>query len=139
MRQRYLVYSGVAFVAYSLVAPLLKVAMVELPSTVAVFLSNSIMLLILGVILLSRKQSPFSYLRHSKGRYTLVTGVVLAVALLTYYRALALGPVSVVVPIFGLYIAVSSFIGFLLLDEVMTPRKLAGIGSGVLAIIFISL
>ena len=47
--------------------------------------------------------------------------------IITYYRALSLGAVSVVVPIFGLFIVVSSVVGFVFLDEPLTLRKVAGI------------
>jgi transporter family protein len=67
-----------------------------------------------------------------------LSGVLLTVGLLTYYRALALGPVSVVVPIYGLFIVVSAFAGAIVFDEPLTRRKLAGIGFSVLAIALIS-
>ena len=139
MVRRYLVFSLVAFAAYSLVAPLLKVAMETIPSTVAVFLSNSIMFLLLGTMLVYTKTSPGSYFRHPKTPLIVAWGVALAVGLLAYYRALALGPVSVVVPIYGLFIAVSSAIGVALFDETLTKRKVAGVVLAVIAIVLMSL
>jgi transporter family protein len=136
--RRYLALALVAFGAYSLVAPLLKLAMRTIPSTLAVFMSNGLMLLILGGILVARGQSPLPYLSHRKTLRILVWGVTLAVGLLTYYRALALGPVSVVVPIYGLFIPLSSVIGIVAFDEALTARKVAGIGFAVLAIVLMS-
>ncbi|ELY41062.1 EamA family transporter [Natronorubrum tibetense] len=139
MSRRYLLLSFVAFVAYSLVAPLLKVAMETIPSTTAVFMSNTIMLVLLGGLLVHQGQSPREYLSHPKLPHIVVWGVLLAVGLLAYYRALALGPVSVVVPLYGLFIAVSSVIGVLVLEESLTFRKLSGIGFAVLAVVLMSL
>ncbi|GAB7019906.1 EamA family transporter [Halostagnicola sp. A-GB9-2] len=137
--RRYLGLSLVAFVAYSLVAPLMKIAMETIPSTVAVFLSNFVMLVLIGGVLLYRGVSVRPYLRHSKMTYVIAWGVALAVGLLAYYRALELGPVSVVVPIYGLFIAVSSVIGIAFLEESLTVRKAAGIGFAVLAIVLMSI
>jgi transporter family protein len=138
MVRRYLQFTILAFVAYSLVAPLLKVAMDAIPSTVAVFLSNCVLLLVVGGVLLSRGQSPRPYLRHRYAPHVVAMGVLLTIGLLTYYRALALGPVSVVVPIYGLFIVISSVIGIIAFDETLTSRKVAGIFFSILAIVLIS-
>ncbi len=128
-----------AFVTYSLVAPLLKIAMETIPSTVAVFMSNAVMLVLIVGILVYLGHSPVPYLRHQRAPYILVWGVGLAVALLAYYRALALGPVSIVVPIYGLFIVLSSIIGIVVLDEAVTWRKVASIGFAILAIVLMSI
>ncbi|SDQ38665.1 EamA family transporter [Natronobacterium texcoconense] len=137
--RRYLVFALVAFAAYSLVAPLLKVAMETIPSTTAVFISNSIMFVLLGAILVYRGTSPTTYLSHPKTRYILAWGILLAIGILAYYRALELGPVSVVVPIYGLFIAVSSVIGIVAFDENVTARKGLSIFFAVLAVVLMSL
>ncbi|SDX91360.1 EamA family transporter [Halobellus clavatus] len=139
MARRYLGFSILAFLAYSLVAPLLKIAMEVIPSTPAVFLSNSVLLVVVGVALYYRGESPLPYLRHRYTPHVVALGVLLTVGLLTYYRALALGPVSIVVPIYGLFIVVSSVIGIVAFDESVTPRKIGGICCSVLAIALISL
>jgi transporter family protein len=139
MTRRYLALSLVAFGAYSLVAPLLKIAMQELPSTPAVFISNFVLLVVAGIAMAWRGVSPVPYLRHPKTPHIVGIGVLLTVGLLTYYRALELGPVSIVVPIYGLFIAISSIIGIVVFDEAVTTRKVAGIGFAVLAIALMSL
>jgi transporter family protein len=139
MTRRYLALSLVAFGAYSLVAPLLKIAMQEIPSTPAVFISNFVLLVVAGIAMAWRGVSPVPYLRHPKTPHIVGIGVLLTVGLLTYYRALELGPVSIVVPIYGLFIAISSIIGIVVFDEAVTTRKVAGIGFAVLAIALMSL
>ena len=71
---------------------------------------------------------------HPKVGYVYLLGVALAVGIIAYYRALALGPVSVVVPVFGLFIVTSSVAGIVALDEALTARKVAGIGFAMLAV-----
>ena len=139
MSRDHLVFALLAFAAYSLVAPLIKVAMVDLPSTPVVFISNFVLLVLVGGVLLWRGESPWPYLRHRFAPLIVVSGVLLTVGLLTYYRALALGPVSIVVPIYGLFIVVSAAVGVAAFDEAVTPRKLAGIAASVVAIALISI
>lgn len=139
MTRRYLLLSIVALAGYSLVAPLLKLGMRTIPSTVAVFLSNSVLIVLIGGLLLVNDASLRPYLNHPKTPYIVAMGVSLAVGLLAYYRALALGPVSIVVPIYGLFIAVSSLIGIVALGESLTARKAASIVFAVLAILLMSL
>lgn len=139
MTRRYIGLALLACLAYSLVAPLLKVAMEEIPSTVAVFMSNTVMLLLLGGFLVYHGISPLPYIRHRMTPFIVAWGIALAVGLIAYYRAIELGPVSVVVPIYGLFIAVSSIIGFTLLDEELTLRKVASIAFAVLAIVLMSI
>ena len=139
MTRRYLAYALLAFVAYSLVAPLIKLALVDLPSTPTVFLSNLVLLVVVGGAMAYRRESPLPYLRHRYAPLVVLSGLLLTVGLLTYYRALALGPVSVVVPIYGLFIVVSAVIGVLAFDEAVTLRKVAAIAFSVLAIALISI
>ena len=139
MNRGYLSFALLAFAAYSLVAPLLKVALVDLPSTPVVFLSNFVLFVLVGALLAWRGESPLPYLTHRFAPLVAISGVLLTVGLLTYYRALALGPVSVVVPLYGLFIVVSAFVGIVAFDEVVTVRKLAGIGFSVVAIALISI
>ncbi|MFC6768428.1 EamA family transporter [Natrinema soli] len=137
--RRYLGLSLFACLTYSLVAPLLSIAMTDLSSTMAVFLSNSVMFVVVGLVIVSRGLSVRPYLRHPRTPHLVVMGVLLTVGLLTYYRALALGPVSIVVPIYGLFIVVSSLVGIVAFDETVTVRKLAAIGLSVVAIALMSL
>lgn len=139
MTRRYLLLSLIAFTAYSVVAPLLKVAMRTIPSTTAVFLSNFVMLVLIGGLLVRDGTSLMPYLTHPKTPHIVVWSVLLSVGLLTYYRALALGPVSVVVPIYGLFIPVSSFIGVAAFEESLTRRKVLGIVLAVFAIVLMSI
>lgn len=138
MSRRYLVLSVVACVTYSLVAPLVSIAMADIPSTVAVFLSNLVMLVSVGSVIVVRGLPVRPYLRHQYSPHVVAMGVLLAIGLLSYYRAIALGPVSVVVPIFGLFIVISSFVGILAFEERVTPRKVAAIGLSAVAIVLMA-
>jgi len=131
---RYLSWALLALAGYTLVAPLVKVATAEMPSEVALLIANSMLILgAAGVVVVSDTQVT-PYLTQPTAIYAYAAGLCLTVGILAYYRALAAGPVSIVVPIFGLFIVTSSVIGITLLDEPLTARKVAGITFAVLAV-----
>jgi len=70
--------------------------------------------------------------------YTLAAGLFLGVGILAYYRALSLGPVSVVTPVFGMFLVTSSIIGIAVLGESLTTRKLLGIALAVVAVYLVT-
>ncbi|MFC6768429.1 EamA family transporter, partial [Natrinema soli] len=63
-----------------------------------------------------------------------VAGLFLSSGILAYYQALERGPVSVVVPIYGLFIVGSSVIGIAFLGEELTATRAAGIVAAAVAI-----
>ncbi len=137
----YVHWSLLALAAYALVAPLMSVATtgdVHIPSDVAVFFSNTILVFASLAISLSSDHHVTEYLAHPKLPYVVLAGVFLAVGILSYYRALSLGPVSVVVPIYGSFVAASSILGFVFLGEPFSARKALGIGFAVLAVYLVS-
>lgn len=138
VRSSYVLWALVACLAYSFVPPLVRVATREIPGTVAALVSNVILvgltLLVLGVT----GQEVTPYLRTESAPYLYVAGLFLGVGILSYYRALELGPVSVVVPLFAMFIVGGSLIGVLVLEESMTGRNALGIVLAVGAIYLLS-
>lgn len=133
---RYLHWALLALVSYTLVAPLLSVITREVPSDVAALVTNCVLVIAALGLVVYRDRSVLEYLDpgHPQAIPMYVAGVLLAVGILAYYRALSIGPVSIVVPIFGMFIVTSSLVGFAFLDESVTVRKVAGIGFAVLAV-----
>lgn len=66
------------------------------------------------------------------------TGIALAVAVTSLFRALSLGPASIVVPIYGMFIVGAAALGILFLHEPLTTRKIAGIGLAVVSIFLLA-
>jgi bacterial/archaeal transporter family protein len=132
----YLLWALVALLAYTFVAPLMSIATTEVPSDVAVIVSNSMLVVAAGAVVAFSNEPVREYLTHPDAPYMYAAGICLAVGILAYYRALSMGPVSVVVPVFGMFIVTSSLVGFVALDEPITARKVAGIGFAVLAVYF---
>jgi transporter family protein len=131
---RYIGWALLALAAYSAVPPLMRYVTQEIPSDVAVVVTNG-MLTVGAIGLVVATNKPFlPALTHQRAPAMYVAGIALAVGIVAFYRALSLGPVSVVVPIFGLFIATSAAVGFLVLDEAFTLRKAAGIGLALVAV-----
>lgn len=131
---RYLVWALLALASYTLVAPLVKLATAEIPSDVALLIANGMLVVGATAVVVASETPVRPYLTDSHAVYAYGAGICLTVGILAYYRALAAGPVSVVVPIFGLFIVTSSIVGIVALEEPLTARKVAGIAFAVLAV-----
>jgi len=141
MDATYLPYAVLAMGAYALVSPLMSVATTgpeAVPSDVAVVVSNTLLIVMALGVLWYTDQRFVAHLSSPKMVYVLAAGFFLGIGILALYRSLALGPVSVVTPIFAMFLVFSSMIGFLALGEEFTTRKAIGILFAVLAVYFVS-
>lgn len=130
----YLVWAVIALVAYSLVPPLSKAASDQIPiMSVALVANATITLVNLGVVLYL-DDSLVPSLTTIHGLYALGAGIFLTIGVLSYFHSLSVGPVSVVTPVFGLFLVGSAAIGMALLGEAVTGRKLVGLGCAALAV-----
>lgn len=137
----YLPWAVLALLAYSFVAPLMRQATSgagAIPSDVAALVANTVLVIVtIGVVVVSDVQV-IEQLQNPKMRLVLLAGVCLTVGILAYYRALARGPVSLVAPIFGLFLVSSSLVGVVALDEALTVRKAVGIALAIIAIFLVA-
>lgn len=137
----YLPWALLAVVTYSAVPPLMRVATAgepAIPSDVAALISNGVLTVGTLAVVYATGERLLPYRSHPKLPFVLAAGVFLTVGILAYYRALALGPVSTVTPIFAMFLVGSSVIGAVFLDEPMTLRKVAGAGCAVVAVYLVS-
>ncbi|SDQ38698.1 EamA family transporter [Natronobacterium texcoconense] len=132
----YLLWVLVALLAYAVVAPVMSIVTREVPPTPGLFLATAVFLVIATGVMLATGTADPSYAFTREAVYVYVAGVFLTVGILSYTAALEAGPVSIVVPIFGMFIVGSSVLGILFLDESLTATRAAGIGCAVLAIWF---
>ena len=137
----YLPYALLAMGAYALVSPLMRVATTgpnAVPSDAAVIVSNTLLVAMAVGVVWYTGQGFTEHLNSPKVVHVLAAGVFLGIGILALYRALALGPVSVVTPIFAMFLVFSSVIGFLFLGESFTARKALGIVFAALAVYLVS-
>jgi len=130
----YLRWAVLALASYTMVAPLVRYSTRDVPSDVVALVTNVFLVVAAAGVVAVSDSEVAPYLAHQKAPYMYAAGIFLTVGILSYYRALALGEVSVVVPVFGLFIVTSSIVGVAALDESMTARKLLGIGLAIVAI-----
>jgi transporter family protein len=137
----HLPWAIVALAAYSLVAPLMRLATtgdVPIPSAVATFYSNAVLVAVTVAVVAGTGGRLAPYATHPKIPYVYAAGLCLGIGILAYYYALSRGPVSVVTPIFGMFVATSSIIGVVVLNESLTLRRGAGIVLGVVAVYLVA-
>lgn len=137
----YLPYAVVALLAYSFVPPLMRQGTAgagAVPSNVAVLVSNGILVVVALGLMAVQGETVGPHLRKPEMRYVLAGGAFLAVGILAYYRALSLGPVSVVTPVFGTFLVLSSVVGIAVLEETFTARKAVGIALAALAVVLVA-
>ncbi len=71
--------------------------------------------------------------------YAVPIGLVSLVAILGFYKALKIGPTSVVVPLTNMYVIFPVLYGFIFLRETITTTRILGIVFAIIATIFLSL
>ncbi|MFA1611857.1 EamA family transporter [Halobellus rubicundus] len=130
----YLPWVIVALVSYGALAPLTSKVTEEVPPAVSLFLATAVFLVLTLGVMVATGLNPLSYVAEPRAGYIYVGGVFLGVGILSYYYALQRGPVSVVVPIYGMFIVGSSVIGILFLGESVTPTRIGGIASAIVAV-----
>ena len=126
---RYLPWAVLSLVAYAAVPPLVSAASngeAAIPSNVVALVSNGVLIAATAVVVVVSGESVTTHLDHPKFPLVLAAGVFLSVGILAYYRALSLGPVSVVTPVFATFLVGSAVAGVVFLDEPVTLRKAAG-------------
>ncbi|MFB6120194.1 MAG: EamA family transporter [Halobacteriaceae archaeon] len=134
----YLRWAVLALLAYSAVAPLVSYASRGMPSTVVALVANGVLLLATAAVVVTSDTAVLTHATDARMPYALLAGACLSVGILSYYRALATGPVSIVVPVFGLFIVTSSLLGVAFLDEPLTLRKVVGVVFAVLAVVLVA-
>lgn len=124
---QYLSLAVIALLAYTFVAPLVSLATNEIPTAVVVVVTNAMLLTVAIALLVLSDASLLEHATDDAAPYMYGAGTALTVGIIAYYYALEAGPVSVVVPVFGTFLVLSSLIGVVALEEEFTVRKAAGI------------
>lgn len=70
--------------------------------------------------------------------YAVLIGVPMTIGVLTLYMAVAKGPVSVVMPIYGLNAMITALLGILILHEPVSVSRVLGLVLAVAAIVLLS-
>lgn len=134
----YLLWALLAMACYSFAFLFMKIAMRGLPTfTVMPIAVWTLAAGATAVAALFGEWSVPSVTGRSVG-FALAAGICLAGAVVGYFRALSTGPVSIVVPIFGMFLVGGALLGIVVLGEAVTARKALGIAFGAAAIVLIA-
>lgn len=71
--------------------------------------------------------------------YSIPVGLISLIAIVSFYKALKIGPSSVVLPLTNLYVILPVIFGFVVLKEPVTPVRVIGIVLAILAAVLLSL
>lgn len=110
-----------------------------LPSTVVVAIATSMVTATCWLIVAARGQTLqlFDSLGTTGGAWSIAAGVAMAIAVTSLFQALQLGPATVVVPVYGMFIVGGFVLGVIFLGEMMTLSKILGVGACVAGIYLI--
>jgi transporter family protein len=132
----WLTFSLMALVLWGVWGLLSKVAAQNLPSQAVYLLAISGHLVVIAYL---ASQTGLAIPWHPVGvAAALAAGVAMAFGLLFFFRALAHGKASVVVPLTALYPVLTVVLSRVILQESLSPRQVAGVALALLAVWLLS-
>ncbi len=138
MSMNYLFWTVFAMVSYSFVFLFAKLAMERLSSFTVMTVSVVLVAVVsIAATVVTGEWSLDSYTSRS-ALYAYAAGLTLAGAVVGYFRALATGPVSVIVPVYGMFIVGGAILGIVFLDEPVTVKKTLGVGLAAVSVVLIA-
>ena len=130
MNKPYLFWAFIGMIGYSLVALLVKLATASgrFSGFFVLMVSASVVVISSAAITFLRgEMKAFAHLASGDGAFLLGASVALAIAVISYFHALSIGPASIVVPIFGMFVVGGAVLGLIFLHEPLTVPKAIGI------------
>lgn len=135
---RYVLWAVFAMVSYSFVFLFGKLAMEELPAFTVMTIAVSFVMVASVLVTAVTGDWQLTSVTDTHVLFAYAAGLTLTGAVVGYFRALSTGPASVVVPIYGMFIAGGAILGILVLNEPASPKKLLGLGLATVAVLLIS-
>ena len=134
----YLPWALFAMVTYGVTAVLLKLAFRGISPALSLVIANvPIVLAGLGWMALQGTTGWRSIGLNAPTGWMALVAIMLPASILSYYKALSLGPASVVVPIFALSLTVAVVLGVLVLGEPLRLTRGLGVLFAVAAIVLL--
>ena len=125
---RWLLYAVLSAVFASLTTILAKIGVENVESNLATGIRTIVVLFMAwGIVFMQGKQKEIFQIDKRSFLYIGLSGLATGLSWLCYYRALQMGPASIVAPIDKLSILVSVFLAYIIFKEKLTPRSLAGL------------
>lgn len=127
-QNRWLIYAVLSAVFASLTSILAKVGIEGVESNLGTAIRTGVVLIMAwAMVFLTKKQGDVKKITRRSAVYICLSGVATGGSWLCYYRALQLGPASVVVPIDKLSIVVTVMFSYFFLHEKLSWKALFGL------------
>ncbi|MBD48080.1 MAG: hypothetical protein CL891_03180 [Dehalococcoidia bacterium] len=124
----YLIWVFIGLFSYGCMTGILKIALRDIPPGVALVITNSVLTLAAIIWAFTRNESFGPHIKLDQPfLLLLLASVFLTISVISLYTALSRGPVSTVVPIYAMNMAVAALIGFVLLGESISLVRISGI------------
>jgi transporter family protein len=129
MKLGYIAWAIIGMLGYSATTLFVKLAVRsgELRAFNVLAVATLIVVVVVWAVTLRGGLESWAAFRGANAGYAVLAGISLAIAVSSLFRALSLGPGSVVVPIYGMFIVGGSILCVLFLGEPVTMRKVAGL------------
>jgi bacterial/archaeal transporter family protein len=139
----YIAWSILGMVGYSLVTLFVKLATRSKQFSSFLVLAIATVIVCTSALSITALRGDTRALRtrdfaSSSALWAYATGLALTAAVLSLFRALSLGPASVVVPIYGMFIVGGAILGMVFLNEPPDFRKVLGIALAAVSIFLIA-
>ena len=126
---QWLIYALLAALFASLTSILAKVGIEGVESNLGTAIRTAVVLIMAwGMVFVVNKQGELRHIDHKSWMFLILSGMATGASWLCFYRALQIGPASIVVPIDKLSIAFTVVFSFFFLKEKLTRRALTGLG-----------
>jgi transporter family protein len=128
----YVYWALLGMVGYSATTLFVKFAVGKGAFSSFVVLSIAVAVVVITVWAITALKGDFKGLsggriKSAATAWSIATGAVLALAVISLFKALSMGPASVVVPIYGMFIVGGAVLGMVFLKEPVSPVKILGI------------
>ncbi|APQ73828.1 multidrug DMT transporter permease [Clostridium botulinum] len=125
---RWLFYAALSAVFASLTSLLGKVGISGIESNLGTAIRTIVVLIMAWVVVfVSKKQGEIKNIDKKSWLFICLSGITTGSSWLCYYRALQIGPASIVVPIDKLSIVVSIAFSYFILKEKLTKKSFSGL------------
>lgn len=139
----YITWALIGMLGYSLTTLFVKVATRNGKFNSFFVLSIAVCIVAIAVLCISAWRGDFKNISVNdlmcvNALWSCAAGIALTIAVASLFKALSLGPASVVVPVYGMFIVGGAILGFIFLHEPVTLKKVLGIALAVIGIFLIT-
>jgi bacterial/archaeal transporter family protein len=141
MAQSYVLWALIGMAGYSFTTLFVKLAERAGMPSFAVLAVATVMVAIFVLAITFARDEVAPLVAQFGGRgmlFALAAGITLTIAVSSLFHALSLGPATVVVPLYGMFIVGGAVLGVLVLHEPLTWQKVAGLAAAAAGVYLIA-